>query len=227
MAFRNTVLASQLAARVDELDRTTRQLAESRVRLVEADDAARRGLEAAIGRDLLPLVADLPARIAGVRSTVAAGGSASGIDALVADTNTALGSLRDLSRGVFPSQLARAGLEPALRSMLARTAGAATLTIDGVAGRRFSSRVEAALYFCCQEAARSGENVSSLVLGADGEDVRLRIAGIAPQGLDLPGITDRIGAAGGSLTVEGDVLLVTVPASPAVAEAALGVVPQG
>jgi hypothetical protein len=111
--------------------------------------------------------------------------------------------------------------------MLDRTAGTATLTIDGVAGRRFSPRVEAALYFCCQEAVRSGAEVSSLVLGADGDDVRLRIAGIAPHGLDLPGITDRIGAAGGSVTVEADVLLVTVPASPVVAEAALDLAPQG
>ena len=228
MAFRNTVLASQLAARVDELAHTTRELAESRLRLVEADDAARRGLEAAIARDLLPLIADLPSRISEVRASVAAGGAASGIEPLVADTNTALGTLRDLSRGVFPAQLARTGLEPALRSMLTRSPGAPTLTIDGVAGRRFSPRVEAALYFCCREAARSGEAVSSLRLGIDGAVVRLRIDGIAPSGLDLPAITDRIGAAGGSVTVQGgDVLLVSVPASPAVAEAAAGGVPGG
>ena len=38
----------------------------------------------------------------------------------MADTNAALEALRELTRGVFPTQLARAGLVPALRSLLAR-----------------------------------------------------------------------------------------------------------
>jgi hypothetical protein len=227
VAFRNTVLASQLAAHVDELERVTRQLAESRLRLVEADDAARQGLEAAIGRDVLPLIADLPTRIGRVRAALSAGDPTSGIDPLVTDSNTALESLRELSRGVFPTQLARSGLEPALRSMLARVDGAPTLTVDGIAGRRFSPRVEAALYFCCVEAVRSGGDASALQLGLDGPDVWLRIEEVDPGDLDLRAITDRLGAAGGTVTVEGDVLLVSVPASPAVAEAVASVPPGG
>ena len=227
MAFRNTVLASELADRVDELDRTTRQLAESRLRLVEADDAARRGLEATIAREVLPLIADLPARIASVRVAVAAGDPATGIDPVVADTNTALGSLRDLSRGVFPSQLARSGLEPAVRSLLARAAVSAELECDGVTGHRFPPRVEAALYFCCAEAVRSGEQVTSLSLGVDGPDVRLRIEKLDPRRLDLPAIADRIGAAGGGVVVEDGVLLVSVPASAAVQQPTAGLAPHG
>ncbi|MBA2955893.1 hypothetical protein GON03_16275 [Nocardioides sp. MAH-18] len=225
VAFRNTVLASQLAAHVDDLERTTRQLTESRLRLIEADDAARRGLEAAIARDVLPPIADLPARIGRVRAAVGAGDPAAGIGALVADANTALESLRDLSRGVFPTQLARSGLEPALRSMLARTAGAPRLTVDGVAGSRFSPRVEAALYFCCVEATRAGGDVSSLQLWLEDADVHLRIERVDPRGLDLQAITDRLGAAGGTVTVDGDDLLVSVPASPALAETGAGVSP--
>ena len=219
VAFGNTVLASQLASHVDELERTTRQLTESRMRLVESDDAARRGLEAAIARDVLPLIADLPARIGAVRATVPSGSADRGIDPLVGDTNAALEALRDLSRGVFPSQLARSGLEPALRSMVARTDGAHTLTVDGVAGRRFSSRVEAALYFCCVEAMRSGG--ASLELGLDGGEIRLRIEDVDASRLDLSTIADRIGAVGGRASVEDGVLLVSVPASPAEAVAAV------
>lgn len=229
VAFRNTVLASELAANVEELERTTRQLTDSRLRLVAADDAARRGLEAAIARDVLPLIADFPARIRRVRAAVAAGGAPAGTtpgpltDALVDDVNTALESLRDLSRGVFPSQLARAGLEPALRSLLARTDGALTLSLDGVGGQRFSARVEAALWYSCVEATRAGG--STLRLRLDGSEVRLRVEAVDPLGLDLEAITDRLGAAGGRVDLTGDVLLVSVPASPAVLLPAL--VPQG
>lgn len=223
VAFGNTVLASRLAAHVDELERTTRQLTESRLRLVEADDAARRGLEAAIAREVLPLIADLPGRIAAVRTSDASGSVDQRIDPLVRDTNAALEALRELSRGVFPSQLARSGLEPALRSMLARTDGATTLTVDGVGGRRFPSRVEAALYFCCVEAMRTGG--AAVELGLDGGDIRLRIAGVEAGGLDLRAIADRIGAVGGSVSVEERVLLVSVPASPA--EPVAAVQPRG
>ncbi|KQW45181.1 hypothetical protein ASC77_20630 [Nocardioides sp. Root1257] len=219
VAFGNTVLAGQLAAHVDELEHTTHRLTRSRLRLVEADDAARRSLEATIGREVLPLIADLPTRIAAVRTDVATGGAATGIDGLVTDTNRALEGLRELSRGVFPSQLARAGLEPALRTTLARTDRAPALSVDGVAGLRFSPRVEAALYFCCAEAARRGG--SALQLGLDGDEVRLRVEGLDTGGLDLEAIADRVGAAGGTATAEDGVLLVSVPASPA------GVAPRG
>jgi len=227
MAFRNTVLASQLAAHVDELERTTRQLTESRLRLVEADDAARRGLEGTIARQVLPLIADLPTRIDGVRTAVRAGAAEPGIDPLVADTNAALEALRELSRGVFPSQLARAGLVPALRTMLARDDHAPTLTIDGLADRRFAPRVEAALYFCCVEATGPGRSPSALRLELDGPEVRLRIDDVDPDGLDLQTITDRLGAAGGTVERAGRVLLVSVPASPVVPDIVLGAEPRG
>ena len=73
VAFRNTSLASQLAEHVAELDRTTRQLAESRARIIEADDAARRTLEAAIARDVLPHLVALPDELRRVREAVATG----------------------------------------------------------------------------------------------------------------------------------------------------------
>jgi GAF domain-containing protein len=210
-AFRNTALASELAAHVDDLARTTRELAESRLRLVEADDAARRGLESAIARDVLPLIADLPTRIGRLRSAVTGGDVPMSVEPLVADTNAALESLRDLSRGVFPSPLARAGLEPALRSMLARAERRPSLTLDGVIGHRFPARVEAALYFCCVEAARPGGHVEAIRLELDGRVVRLALDGVDPGALDLRAITDRIGAAGGTVTADLSTLLVSVP----------------
>lgn len=226
MAFRNTALASELAAHVDDLERTTRELAESRLRLVEADDAARRGLESAIARDVLPLIADLPSRIGRVREAVAAGGPAA-VDPLVADTNAALESLRDLSRGVFPSQLARSGLEPALRSLLARAGSTPALALDGVAGHRFGARVEAALYFCCAEAIRPGGRIDGIRLALDHDVVRLALDGVDPGTLDLRAITDRIGAAGGTVATDGGTLVVSVPVSPPAVERSAGTRPRG
>ena len=54
VAFRNAALETQLAGHVAELDRTTRQIADSRARIVAADDAVRRALEEAISRDVVP-----------------------------------------------------------------------------------------------------------------------------------------------------------------------------
>ena len=54
VAFRNAALETQLAGHVAELDRTTRQIADSRARIVAADDAVRRTLEEAISRDVVP-----------------------------------------------------------------------------------------------------------------------------------------------------------------------------
>jgi hypothetical protein len=64
LAFRNSSLAGALADRVAELDRTTTRLAASRRRLIAADDAARRALEDAIARQVLPMLRSLPAGIA-------------------------------------------------------------------------------------------------------------------------------------------------------------------
>ena len=84
MAFRNTALEAAAGRHVAELDRTTHELAESRRRLIEADDAARRALEAAISRDVLPLLRALPAELGQARAAVAAGCAEHGLDDLVA-----------------------------------------------------------------------------------------------------------------------------------------------
>lgn len=210
VAFRNTALAAQLAAHVAQLDRTTRELAESRVRIIEADDAARRTLEAAIARQVLPYLIVLPGEVRQVRQAVAAGSPDNGIDRLVDSTNAALEALRELTRGVFPTQLARSGLEPALRSLLARSGPGATLTVDGAAGRRFAPRVEAALYFGCVEATRTGSAVSLVELSLAGPELALRITGVDAPAVDLQSITDRVEAVGGSLSTGQDLLVLTV-----------------
>ena len=212
VAFRNLALERQLAGHVAELDRATRELNESRLRLIEADDAARRTLEAAISRDVLPHLVELPVALRGAREAVATGAPADGIARLVADTNTALESLRELTRGVFPTQLERSGLEPALRSFLTRSAPAVTLRTAGVAvGRRFSPRVEAAVYFCCVEAVGAETEPATIDLALDGDELVLHIAGTARTDIDVRAIADRAEAVGGSLSTARHVLTLSIP----------------
>jgi len=212
VAFRNAAMESQMAASVAELDQTTRELSASRSRIVEADDAARRTLEEAISREVLPRLVALPDRLVVARRAVALGEPANGIDLLVAATNDALESLRELTRGVFPTQLSRSGVEPALRSLLAGNGSASTLHVDAsVSGRRFSPRVEAAVYFCCAEAARSASSLSSLELSVTGDDLVLEVAGVPAGEVDLQAIGDRVGAVAGSVTTEPALITLTIP----------------
>lgn len=216
VAFRNTALAGALAERVAELDRTTRLLADSRVRLIAADDAGRRALESAIARDVLPFLQSLPAAVSGARAAVAEGAEP-GLDQLVDGTNAALEKLRGLTRGVFPSQLVRSGLEPTLRSLVARSPFAAELTVDPGAGRRYAPRVEAAVYFCCAEALRTGGGPASVELSGGADELVLRISG-ATDGIDLQGVADRVEAVGGHLTADGERLLLTIPVAASAPE---------
>ena len=212
VAFRNAAMESQMAASVAELDQTTRELSASRSRIVEADDAARRTLEEAISREVLPRLVALPDRLVVARRAVALGEPANGIDLLVAATNDALESLRELTRGVFPTQLSRSGVEPALRSLLAGNGSASTLHVDAsVSGRRFSPRVEAAVYFCCAEAARSASSLSSLELSVTGDDLVLEVAGVPAGEVDLQAIGDRVGAVAGSVTTEPALITLMIP----------------
>ncbi|MCW2767491.1 MAG: hypothetical protein JWO11_3450 [Nocardioides sp.] len=212
VAFRNTAIQTQLTRHVAELDRATHELALSRSRIIEADDEARRTLEDAISREVLPHLVALPDAIVRARVAVSAGTPANGIDQLVTDTNAALESLRDLTRGVFPNQLARNGLEPALRSFLARSGLGSTLNVaPSASGQRFSPRVEAAVYFCCTEAARAASGPTSIRLSTADQDLRLRVIDVRRADIDLRAITDRAEAVGGSLSVHDRVLTLTLP----------------
>jgi hypothetical protein len=231
VAFGNTALAGTLADRVAELDRTTRLLADSRVRLIAADDAARRALEAAIAREVLPFLQTVPDEVGRARRSVARGADPD-LDRLVDGTNAALEALRELTRGVFPSQLARAGLEPTLRSLVARSPSGAELDVDVVAGRRYPPRVEAAVYFCCAEALRAGGGRLSVELSGGDDELTLRIAG-SHDGVDLLAVADRVEAVGGHLTADPDELLLRIPvggtaeAASVLAADPSGVVPRG
>ncbi|TDW77327.1 hypothetical protein [Kribbella pratensis] len=198
LAFRNAAMESELAAHVVALDATTGALAESRRRLVAADDATRQRLESAIARDVLSHLAPIPERLNTLHVAGSGVAAAAELEQLVASTNTALESLRELTHGVFPTQLARSGLSRALRSHLARNGTVAALQVDPAADRRFPAGVEAAVYFCCVEALRAGSSAARIELAIVGEDLVVRVRGVARGGIDVQSIVDRIEAVGGT-----------------------------
>jgi len=217
LAFRNASIEAELAGHVAALDLTTQALSESRRRIVAADDAARRQLEEAISREVLPHLEPMPAQLGGL-SVAASGAAASGaaaldeLEELVTRTNKALESLRELTRGVFPTQLARAGLTAALKSHLARSGLPVTLHVEPSADRRFPARVEAAVYFCCAEALRTGSAAARIDLLMAGQDLIVRIRGFARNEVDVQAIVDRVEAVGGSPYLgDLDVLSVSIP----------------
>ena len=207
MAFRSARLAAELSSEVEQLARRTNDLSASRGRLINAGDAERSRLERDIDLQVAPHLAPLPGQLR--RLSVAlprptAPGEASLLSGMLVSTNAALEALREITRGVFPAQLTRAGLAPALASLVARAGSTGRLVVqDSAARRRFSARVEAAAYFCAAEATRDLDDPVVLVAVED-DVLRLVITGVNHRGLAHDDISDRVESAGGTVAITMD-----------------------
>jgi signal transduction histidine kinase len=189
------------------------QLAEverSRARIVTAALDERRRLErdlhdgaqqqlVAIGLDLRHLQGDLDPGSPVERQ----------LDVSVARLTSAIRELRELAHGVRPASL-DAGLAPALSELAGR---APVRTVLDVTDERFAADVEAAAYFVVSEAlANALKHATPAVIEvlADRVDGRLVVVvtddgpGGAPatRGSGLTGLSDRLAALGGTLTVD-------------------------
>lgn len=212
IAFRSAGLSTELAGRVEELRLGTLELIESRRRLITAGDAERRRLERAIARDVVPHLEPLPGALSQLARDWHTNDSAL-LEPLVAASGEALESLREITRGVFPAQLVRGGLGPALASFLGRSESRGHLTLDPrAADRRFDARVEAAAYFCVAEAAQSLHTPMEVDVTAPAGLLMLQVRGRAQGALAMSHIRDRVEAAGGAVLqgTHGDQLLIDV-----------------
>ena len=118
--------------------------------------------------------------------------------------NTALEALREITRGVFPAQLARSGLPTAARSLFTRTGYPPLVVDDSPDGRRFEPRVEAAAYFCVAEAIRDLDDPVNVVLSLSTTTLRVAVTGREDGPLPLSHIRDRVEAAGGTVSTHQD-----------------------
>jgi hypothetical protein len=113
---------------------------------------------------------------------------------------------------VFPTQLARAGIDPALRSFLARGGLADVYHADNlVAGRRFATPVEAAVYSCSAAAVREFAEVLAIDLSLEENDVVVHLHGNRRADEDMEAILDRAEALGGSVSATSDAMVVRIP----------------
>ena len=206
LVMRNAQLTAELRATIEEL------LA-SRRRLVEAQDAERRRIERnlhdgaqqqlialAIQLGLLAESADDPDLIR------------QAIPDLKAQLSTALDDLRALARGIYPPLLAEQGLVMALRTQAARSPVPVVLEADQIG--RYSQDAESTVYFCTLEALQNvakHARASAVTVRLSGSADTLEFsvsddgagfpAAATRHGSGLQGMSDRLAAHGGTLTV--------------------------
>jgi signal transduction histidine kinase len=228
LALDNERLKADLRARVEELR-------VSRVRIVQAADAARRRLERDLHdgaqQQLVSLALDLRLLKARLRDTEAE----PMVDALAEKLAVALGELRELARGIHPAILTDRGLGPAIEALATRVPVPVTAEVE--VHERLSAPIEAAAYFVVAEAltnivkyARATEARVEIRRANDLVTVSVVDDGVGGArigaGSGLRGLQDRLSALDGTLSVEsapggGTRLLARIPcgADALVAEA--------
>ena len=206
MAVENERLHAEVQAQL-------REVRESRARIVEAGDAARRQVERDLhdGAQQRLVTVALALTLAGRRLGSAPNDE---IAALLRETGDeltgALDELRELARGIYPILLTDAGLGPALAALVERSPIPAVLATTP--GGRLPEPLEQAAYFVVSEALANAAKHSaagSVTVDARSCDGALvvrviddGVGGADAGGSGLRGLADRVAAAGGRLRVD-------------------------
>ncbi len=232
LAVRNVRLTEHLAARATEV-------ADSRARLVRAQEGERRRIERnihdGVQQDLVALIG-----LAGIhRRSIERGGPldpqvlVDDLGSLQAGMQQLLADLRELAAGVHPGVLSDHGLPAAVEALVTRHPVPARLTVErDLHGRRLPDEVEGAAYFIVAEALANSlkhsrahhiEVALSRSNGSLVTTVRDDGVGFAAPSRVTGGLTslgERANAMGGQLTVtsvpgEGTTVLARLPLAPA------------
>lgn len=214
LAVQNAQLAAELRARLDEIRKTTAELAASRSRIVAAHENVRRQIERDIHdgaqQELVALIAGIA--LARHQSAGDPGRLDETLAGLQAEAGHALDNLRQLAAGIHPSVLSDHGLVEAIEIRSSRMPTAVRVDCDDEVRRsRFSDEVEGAAYFFVSEAlANTMKHASAdqacVRVALDGGCLEVAVfddgAGFdteAVAGTGLRGLADRIEAIGGTL----------------------------
>lgn len=213
-------LAERESLRVDnaELAHARKVLLEelqaSQARIVAASDAERRRMERDLHDGAQQRLVVLQLQLGVLNKQLENQGV---VAPMVADLRenvaSALGELRDLAHGIYPTVLETDGLPGALADAVTRCGMDGDLTSESIG--RYPAELEAAVYFCCNEALQNAAKHA-------GHDARVHIriaerdgalefevnddgAGFdldtAAASSGLQNMTDRIGALGGTLAI--------------------------
>jgi signal transduction histidine kinase len=188
------------------------QLAASRARVVAAADETRRRIERDLHDGIQQRLVSLGLELRAVEEAVPADRVelkkelARVVDGL---TDT-LDELRELARGIHPAILSEGGLAPALKALARRSAVPVELDVAIDAG--LPERVEVASYFVVSEALANAAkhaqaSVARVYVEAAGSLLHVSVGDDGMGGADssggsgLIGLTDRVQALGGTLSV--------------------------
>jgi hypothetical protein len=190
--------------RIEQLRRSTQELAASARRLDHAQAAARERFELDLARTVLPHLRRVTAGLDELAELADGHDSTSPelvrlrLDTLTEDTQTALDSLRALTRGVFPTKLTHRGLAPALAAYLDRTGG--NLRADPSTHGRFDPRIESAAYFCAVEFLGSLGGRAQVRMRARDDALEIEVEGTAARQSEATDhLHDRAAALAGTL----------------------------
>ena len=206
--------AAEEALRRQEIEQArTEELRASRVRIVQAADEARRKIERDLhdGAQQRLVALTLDVRMARSRVERDPESAAPYLERLGEELAEASAELRELARGIHPAVLTERGLGPAIAALADRSP--VPVEIVELPAERPSSAAETTAYFTVAEAltnvakyAQASHATVRIVTEDDCLVVEVRDDGIggasASAGSGLSGLTDRVGAIDGTLTVD-------------------------
>jgi signal transduction histidine kinase len=197
----------------------TSQLAElraSRARLVTAGDAERRRIERALHDGAQQHLTGIAIKLEEARRTPGIGPDAlvRKLDDTVAELRDAINELRELARGIHPTILTEAGLEPALATLARRSPVPVDLRVDLDGHLPLPTEVTA--YYVVAEgltnvarSARASRAEVTVERRADGLTVGVRDDGIGgadpAAGSGIAGLRDRVRALNGRFRLDSPV----------------------
>jgi signal transduction histidine kinase len=204
LAIDNERLKADLRARLEELR-------VSRLRIVEAADAARRRIERDLHDGAQQQLVALALELRMLRSRVGDETVQAKVDDLSSRLASALEELRELARGIHPAVLVDHGLGAAITALAERMPIIVDRELE--LEERLPVPVESAAYFVVAEA------LTNVVKYAEADSARVRIRRVGDElhvlvaddgaggadvtaGSGLPGLLDRVAAVGGTLTVD-------------------------
>jgi signal transduction histidine kinase len=217
-------LAIEIARLRTEVARRLAEVEQSRARIVTAGYEERRRLERDLHDGAQQRLVSIGLALRHIQGQLPAQSREAGeLDATVAELSEAIKELRELARGVRPARLDD-GLGAALQELASRSA---LRTSVEATEERFEDHLETAAYFVASEAlanAAKHAQASQVTVTAARQNGSLLVCvrddgvgGACPtEGSGLGGMTDRVAALGGSLTVDsppgqGTVVTVELP----------------
>ena len=209
LALRNARLTDDLRDQVD-------QLAASRERILSASDEARRGLERDLDMGPQQELVAVKVKLGVVKSRAEdadAAKTAEVLGQLEHDVGTTIDSVRDFARGVYPPLLEAEGLAAAISAEGDKSALPVTIRAGKIG--RYPRELETAVFFSILEALQNAAKYSeadSATVKLDDDGIRLSFdvsddgrgfeLNAGGGGSGIPGMADRIDAAGGRLKIE-------------------------